>query len=976
MSSNRVHDFLHFIETDRDLGRTVCHRELISARPATYASLSPDLPQPLNDGLRKMGIEKLFVHQTRAIESVRRGESVVVVTPTASGKTLTYSLPILEQILQSPNTCALLLFPLKALEQDQRNKLNGWVSQLQKHANITVEIYDGDTPTAQRAKIKKSPPNFLITNPDMLHQAMLGHHHGWESFFRRLKYVVIDELHAYRGVFGSHILQVFKRLSRLLHQHDVNPQFIALSATIANPDVLAETLTDRKFTIVNESGAPAAEKEFCLVNSASSTTAAAAKLFIGGLDHGLKTILFSKARVQTEVIHRIVAETRPDLKNVVSSYRAGFLPEERRDIERKLASGELAGVISTSALELGIDIGGLDLCILAGYPGSMMSFWQRAGRVGRRSESSAIVLVAGYDALDQYFVARPTEFLQRPCEAALVNDANEEILRAHLPAAAAEIPLMRGDPFIDVAKYSSLLEELEREGALIKSASGHQWFPGHSRPHTAVNLRSIGGTFEICLSGSAKPIGEISGNAVYRECHTGAIYLHRGEQFLVQELDLKAKQVIVSPTSSPIYTMARSDKVTEIIDVRESKELPGCRVHRGKVKVTETFHSFERRRVFTQELLSVEPLELPPVSFITDSVWIELPNIMAEHLAKDELHFMGGIHATEHAAISLIPLFALCDRNDVGGISFTKHKQLPEGAIFFYDGYPGGAGIATFVFGIMDDVLRRTEQLITDCPCEEGCPSCIQSPKCGSGNKPLDKRAALRVLNILQSEPETRQEWPDISVTRHTATETSVDSNEWIAQSIPDDRRVLVFDIETQLSAEEVGGWNSIRFMRVAIASVWDSTTNLITSYDESAVDELIALLQSADLVVGYNIKRFDYEVLRGYTFSQLGALPTLDLLLEVQSQLGTRLKLDSLTSATLNAKKSADGLQSLEWFRAGKLDLVREYCEQDVAITRDLLQFALKHGYVMYERKGSGIVRIPLPIQLHKLMKQSVVAA
>lgn len=975
MSAFSISDYLLALETDRDLGRIVCHRETIPARAANYHSLQPDLPRELWSGLHKSGVRQLYAHQAAAIEAARNGDNVVVVTPTASGKSLSYVLPILERVMREPAACSLLLFPLKALEQDQKGKLDFWKHELKGRADIGVEIYDGDTPQAARAKIKKNPPQFLITNPDMLHQAILGYHQGWDDFLKRLKFIVIDELHAYRGVFGSHILQVFKRLARLLHYHGANPQFICLSATIANPQSLAETLTDRKYTLIDRNGAPAAEREFCLVNSGTSTTAAAAKLLMRAVDAGQKTILFTKARVQTEVIHRIIIDSRPDLRDQISSYRAGFLPEERREIEKRLSTGELSGVISTSALELGIDIGGLDLCILAGYPGSMMSFWQRAGRVGRRDSQSAIILVAGYDQLDQYFVSRPTEFLRRPCEAALVNEANEEILRAHLPAAAAEIPLMAGDPFIDVSRHADLLQLLEAESALLKSASGKQWFPGRARPHSAVNLRNVGATFDIRTKSGNKPIGQVSGGSVFRECHTGAIYLHRGEQFAVEELDLSKKQVIVAPTSSQIYTMARSDKVTEIIDVRESRSLPGCRLHRGKVKVTETFHSYERRRVYSQELLSVEPLELPPQSFVTDSVWVELPKSLGTLMARQELHFMGGIHAMEHATISLIPLFALCDRNDIGGISFTKHPQLPDGAVFFYDGYPGGAGIATFVYGIAEQIFTRTQELIANCPCEEGCPSCIQSPKCGSGNKPLDKRAAIRTLAVLLSEAEVESmELLDVAVPPVAAAPEP--ELAWAPRQIPTDRRVLVFDIETQLSADEVGGWNSIRFMRVAVASVWDSTTGAMRSFSEAEIDDLIALLQSADLVVGYNLKRFDYEVLRGYTFANLGELPTLDLLIEVQNQLGFRLKLDSLTRATLGEHKSADGLQSLQWFREGKLDLVREYCEQDVALTRDLLAFALQNGYVMFERKDAGAMRIPLRLDLSNFLKKAVVAA
>ncbi|HEY3294207.1 MAG TPA: DEAD/DEAH box helicase [bacterium] len=955
---------------DPELQRGIQFRESLPPKDAVYGELNPPLPAPLCDGLASLGIQQLYSHQTSAIEAVRRGENVVVVTPTASGKTLTYFLPVAEAVLKDPQSSALVLFPLKALEQDQRGKIAHWQKQLANVLPLTAEIYDGDTAKNLRARIKQKPPHFLISNPDMLHQAILAYHQGWDHFFRRLKYIVIDELHAYRGVFGSHILQVFKRLSRLLAYHDVHPQFICLSATIANPLELAQTLTDRPFTLIQESGAPLGGKDVVFVNSQTTMTSTVTKLFMKALDQGLKTIVFTKSRVNTEIIYRSIIETRPDLAAHVSSYRAGFLPEERREIEQKMASGVLRGVVSTSALELGIDIGGLDVCILAGYPGSMMSFWQRSGRVGRRGDESVIFLVAGYDALDQYFLSNPQQLLGRSFESALINNSNEEILKAHLPAAAAEIPLMTEDPYIDVVRHKDVIEDLERQGLLVRSASGQQWFSGASRPHSAVSLRNIGGTFEVMCADNPRPMGEISGGSVFRECHEGAIYLHRGEQFFVEKLDLEKKQVRVRPVQTTIYTMVRSEKQTEIIDDRERKTVRSFVVHVGKVKVTETYHSFERRRVYSQELLSVEPLDLPPQSYVTSSIWVEIPTALGDSLAKDDLHFMGGIHAVEHAAISMIPLFALCDRNDVGGITFTRHKQLTGGAIFFYDGYPGGAGIAEYNYSIIEELLRRTLNLIENCPCEDGCPSCIQSPKCGSGNKPLDKQASIRALKYLLREPGEDEDVEESQAAIVAeAPQEAVEVIDWQPQSIPAGKRVLVFDLETQRSADEVGGWSEARHMRLAVGAVWDSLTGEISTYDESRVADLLAHLKSADLVVGYNVVRFDYEVLRGYTFENLNRLHTLDLLTAVTGSLGRRLKLDTLARATLNAAKSADGLQSLEWFKAGQMDLVTEYCIHDVEITRDLLLFALANGYLLYERKDVGQVRIPLRLNLTDFM-------
>ncbi|MBU1920459.1 DEAD/DEAH box helicase, partial [bacterium] len=972
-----MHRLLKRINEDPDLRDSVRHCEALPERPARFAEPAPPLPDPLLQGLKRLGIEQLFSHQVEAIQEIRAGANTVVVTPTASGKTLTYFLPLAESLLKDPSGHALLIFPLKALEQDQLRKIQQWAEWLKKDLNLSAEIYDGDTPKDLRAKIKRRPPRILITNPDMLHQAILAYHQGWDKLLRNLRYVVLDELHAYRGVFGSHILQVFRRLSRLFVYYDVNPQFICLSATIANPLQLAEGLTGREFKLISESGSPTAEKNFYLINPTASVTSTVAKLFVHAIDSGLKTIAFTKARVTTEIIYRTVREMRPELAEKVTSYRAGFMPEERREIERKLSSGELHGVISTSALELGIDIGGLDLCILAGYPGSIMSTWQRAGRVGRRGEKSAIMLVAGSDALDQYLLANPHELFQRDCEAALINDSNEEILRQHLPSAAAEIPLMKTDPYIDVAKYGSVIAELEHEGQLVRSASGRQWFPGRNRPQSRVNLRNVGGTFDIILHdcSSEESIGQISGGPVFRECHDGAVYLHRGEQYKVVQLNLEKKQVEVEPFRSPVYTMVRSDKQTEIIDVRWEKTVKSFVVRQGKVRVTEDFHSYERRRIYTQELLSVEPLELPPQSYVTNSTWIELPETLGERLKEAELHHMGGIHAIEHAAISLIPLFALCDRNDIGGISFTKHKQIENGAIFFYDGYPGGAGIAEYVYEVIEKLLKQTLLLIENCKCEEGCPSCIHSPKCGAGNKPLDKAASIAALKLLLATPRTVPEIRPVELITANVKEETPSVPDWVPLTIPENKRVVVFDLETQLSADEVGGWNQARQMRVATGVVWDSRADEFFVYDESQTEELIEHLKRADLVVGYNCMRFDYEVLRGYTFENLRLLPTLDLLDVVTKARGGRLKLDSLGKATFGLGKTADGLQSLQWFKEGKLDLIIEYCKQDVALTRDLLLFALKNGYLFYSHRQGENVKLPVRINLNEFWNESLEA-
>lgn len=960
------------INSDPLLGNSLIYRGTLAGREASFDYTHYELPSSIRTALSVQGIQRLYSHQYEALHRLRNGENIVVVTPTASGKSLSYVLPLLERIEREPETTGLLLFPLKALEQDQSAKLDVWQQLLKNDLIFSKAIFDGDTPSAIRQKIKKSPPNLLISNPDMLHMGILAYHQGWEKLFRRLRFIVLDELHAYRGVFGSHILQVFKRLKRLLHYYGSRPQFVCLSATISNPAEFASGLIGERVSVIKESGAPVPERDFMVLNAPEmSLSGTVTRAMTHALDLGYKTIVFTKSRVATEIIYRSIKESRPDLASRISSYRAGFLPEERREIEHDLSSGKLQGVVSTSALELGIDIGGLDVCILAGFPGSMMSLWQRAGRVGRRGSPSGIILVTGADQLDQYFARNVDSLLSRPLERALVNARNDHILKQHLPAAAAEVPLMYDDPYINVAEHAETIADLERQRMLLRSASGKQWFPGRPRPHAYVNLRNVGGVFDIIdeSRNDKKAIGSLAGNSVFRECHDGAVYLHRGEPYLVEKLDLRRKSVHVRPFDDRVYTMVRSQKETEILDVRDTRIAGSFVTRLGLLKVTEYFVGYERRQLYSQELLSVEPLELPPQSFNTLGCWIELPAGLKAMLDEEDFHFMGSIHAIEHAAISLTPLLALCDRNDLGGISFTRHPQLSNGAIFFYDGYPGGVGIAECIYTSMEDLLQRTRGLIASCVCDEGCPSCIQSPKCGSGNRPLDKSGSVFTLDVLGSL--VAETVVPCQIVQTSEKVSEVVESVYQAQVLPADKRVLVFDLETQLAADEVGGWNEARQMRVAVAAVWDSIEDKVLTYDESTVDSLLEHMKLADLICGFNVRSFDLEVLRGYTFENLQSLPVLDLIDEVVANRGGRLKLDTIAKATLGVGKSADGLQSLQWFRDGRIDLVREYCIKDVEITRDVLTFALLNGFILYEAKSGAHVKLPLCIDLERYFKK-----
>jgi DEAD/DEAH box helicase domain-containing protein len=718
------------------------HHEIVSARPPATAPL-PSGWEALAPALTRSGITALYRHQARALARLEAGADVVLATPTASGKTLVYGLPVLRSLVEGAPGHALFLFPLKALGRDQRDRLLVDVAALGRDAAGVVEIYDGDTPTGRRKAIRERPPRVLITTPDMLHAGILPNHASWQALLGRLELVVLDELHSYRGVFGAHVAQVLRRLLRAAAHHGARPQLVAASATIANPGELAHALTGRPFEVIEDDGAPRPRRHVVLVNPSGSPYTAAARIFRLGIERGLRTIAFTKARRVTELIHTWVVEAEPRLRERISSYRAGFLPEERREIEQRLFSGALDGVISTSALELGIDVGGLDLCVLVGYPGSQMATWQRAGRVGRAQEG-VVVLVAQPDALDQYLVAHPRALFDGAFEHAVVDPHNPEVAAAHLPCAADELPLRDDEAWLADAAVRANVALAEERGRLLRSEAGTEWFAARRRPHRDVDLRQAGASYaiQLDLAGERAPeIGTIGAARVLAECHEGAIYLHRGRQYLVTELDLAEKRVRVRAVDAAWFTRALSEKETEILSRDAARPAGHFRVVRGRLRVTTRITGFERRRVHGQELLGTEPLELPPTSIETTGIWLEIPDEVPAALRAAGLHPMGGLHAVEHAALALFPLFALCDRHDVGGITTLGHAQVGRAAVFLYDGAPGGMGLATGLFDRVETLLEATLTRVRDCPCEAGCPACVHSPKCGSGNRPIDKAA-------------------------------------------------------------------------------------------------------------------------------------------------------------------------------------------------------------------------------------------
>ncbi|MFH0784745.1 MAG: DEAD/DEAH box helicase [Pseudomonadota bacterium] len=950
----------------------VCHKSYIK-KEAEYIQDFPSLAPSLKKCLAGLGIERLYTHQYQAIQSILLGRDVVVATPTASGKSIIYNLPVLNDLFSYSPGHSLYLFPLKALAHDQYNVLMKLYSQLpaeiqKQHKNFAV-LFDGDTSSYARRKIRDHHPRVLLTNPEMLHLSMLPYHQNWRSFFNNLRYIVIDEVHSYRGVLGSHMAWVIRRLLRLAAHYGGNPTFILLSATIGNPGELGAQLLDKPVEVISQSGAPRAERNMIFLNPWDSAAYTASQLLEAAVKRGLRTIVYTQSRKMTELINLWTAPRLGELAEKLSAYRAGFLPEERREIEHMLFSGQLLGVISTSALELGIDIGDLDLCILVGYPGSIMATWQRGGRVGRGTRNSATILVGQEDALDQHFMRKPEDFFARSPEFAVLNPTNVSIMEQHLHCCAAELPLSVSENLLQNYAVMESVAALSRSGALLQTAAGDQWISSRKYPHRHVSLRGGGTQMAIIDSDNGEIIGEIDISRGLKECHPGAIYLHRSTTWVIEKLDLQGHEVLARRETPRYFTRPMTEKRTEILEVVETKSCFAVQVSFGRVRVTEKVTGYQKRNNHTQKLIATTVLDLPEQIIETEGLWIDIPKHVVDKLEQEKYHFMGAIHAMEHAMIALFPLLVLCDRNDIGGISCPFHEQTEKATIFVYDGYAGGVGLTKEAYQKIDDLLLQSRQTIMSCGCDTGCPSCVHSPKCGSGNRPIDKRACLFLLEALlkKTEGDVVTITEPQAKTNNTKQVNKASGAVYLLESqgldvLPD--KFGVFDLETIRSAEEVGGWHQAQRMGVSVAVVYDSEINDCVTYLEHEMDNLVKHLQSFELVVGFNNKRFDNVVLSSYTPVDLNSLPALDLLEETHDYLGYRLSLNSLAEHTLGKTKTSDGLQALKWYKEGRIDLIRHYCRRDVEITRDLLFHALEHGFLLFTNKAKQKVRLPLALE------------
>jgi DEAD/DEAH box helicase domain-containing protein len=760
------------LDVGREDGRLVREAHEGPGR-AKLVELPAELHPEVLGALRGQGIERLYSHQAQALQAATEGPTIVT-TGTASGKSMCFNLPTLHILCEQTRARALYLYPTKALAQDQARALAAF--GLTKR--VRPAIYDGDTPREARRQIRKSA-NVVLTNPDMLHVGILPNHAAWADLFANLAVVVIDEAHVYRGVFGSHVGNVLRRLRRIASLYGTRPIFLLTSATIANPVELAERLTGLDdVQLIDADGSPAPRRRIAVWNppltdaalgTRRSALGEAAELLARLARDGARTICFMKSRKGVEVLSRLVKEdlqgSDPELAEQVQPYRAGYTPQQRRELEQRLVRGELRTVITTDALELGIDIGELDAAVVVTFPGTVASLRQMWGRAGRRGRGLA-VYVAGEDALDQFFCRHPEEFLERPVEAAILDHESPLIHRAHLLCAAHEGPLSHRDAEFLGPRWEAHAEVLQSAGELRRrtgTVGGDSYVPVRSAAYPAaeVSLRSASPeSFAIVDVSSGELLGSTEAARAHSTVHEGAIYMHQGRSYEVRELDLQRRRALVAPFDGDWYTQPKSETDTEIMRLLDRREALGVTLSFGEVSVTDTVLAYQRRRLSDHAQVDIVALDLPPTSFATQALWFELPTDLSSELSIKSAGFrlaatvpleilLGALHATEHAQIAVLPLIAMCDRWDIGGLSTNFHPQTGVPTIFLYDGHPGGIGIARTAYARFEELCGDARRLIAGCPCASGCPSCVQSPKCGNLNEPLHKAGALALLERL-----------------------------------------------------------------------------------------------------------------------------------------------------------------------------------------------------------------------------------
>ncbi len=723
-------------------------------RGATRVPLPDSLDPRFAEALRAAGVDRLYSHQRQAFEAAA-ASNLVITSGTASGKSLAFNLPVLDGIAADDKRRALYLYPTKALAQDQARKLGEL-----RPPGLREAIYDGDTPREERPVLRRRS-NLILTNPDMLHVGLLPNHKSWGDFLANLGWVVVDEAHTYRGVFGSHVANVLRRLRRVARAYGAEPRFLLASATIANPVELAERLVGTPFELIDDDGAPRAGREIAMWNpplidratgSRRSALSEAAELLADLVGQGVRTICFLKSRRGIELIQRFAGEElerrgKPELAQRIAPYRGGYTPQQRREIEARLAAGELLAVVATDALELGIDVGELDAAICVNFPGTVASLRQMWGRAGRRRRGLA-VYVAGQDALDQFFCRHPDEFIGRPVEAAILDHESEQIAARHLVAAAYELPLGDEDDEIFGPGWRQRAERLVEAGEL-RGTRGRLLPQSSEFVAGRIPLRSASAdSVAVIERETGEMLGLVEAERAFTTIHPGAVYLHLGRSYEVEQLDVGGRQAVVSRFEGDWYTRPKKETEIYIERERERRQVAGVELHFGEVSVSEQVVAFQRVSISDQEPFDIVALELPEQHFVTQALWYVLPDRLTGTLPTDVL--LGALHATEHGQIAVLPLIAMCDRWDIGGLSTNVHFQTGAATIFIYDGHPGGVGIALRGYEQFERLLGDAERLIAECPCESGCPSCVQSPKCGNLNEPLHKEGALGLMRAMK----------------------------------------------------------------------------------------------------------------------------------------------------------------------------------------------------------------------------------
>ena len=768
LKAARISNFLEGVLASQGYRGQCVHVEEISSREPVFVTPETPLSPPIKAALASMGIESLYSHQAQAIDHVSRGKNVAIVTSTASGKTICYNIPVLESLLQDREATALFIFPTKALAQDQLRVLGSFCQSDPSFKDLVhAGTYDGDTPAETRRKLRNEA-NIILTNPDMLHQGILPHHSRWSRFFAKLRYVVVDEMHTYRGIFGSNVANVLRRLKRVVAHYGGRPVFILCSATIANPKDLAESLVGGDVEVVSEDGSPRGPKLFVLWNPAlldtyrmerKSSNVEAHELMVGLVEAGIQTITFTKARVVAELILRYVRESlsrrNPHLVGKVSAYRAGYLPEERRKIEKALFSGELLGVASTNALELGIDVGSLDASIIVGFPGTIASTWQQAGRAGRKIDQALVIFVAYNDPIDQYLMRHPAYFFGQTPEYAVIDPVNPYILAGHLSAAAFELPLSADDEKIFGAltrPVVSVLEEVKK----VKTIEGQTYWATTEFPAASVGLRTISDdTFTIVdRTGAERVIGVVDAISAPELVYPEGVYIHDGETFLVRDLDLVGKVAYVERKEVDYYTQPILDSSIRVGTARKATNWQDLNICYGDATVSWMTTAFKKIKFYSLDSIGYGRLDLPAQHLETVSLWMYPDDGAVADLKRKAKNPVEGLVGMKNVLINILPLFVMCDRQDMGGIVESSNTGRPT--IFLYDRFKGGLGFCEKAYELMPEILRGALDLIDDCPCAEGCPSCVglpilrpaqhQDPDPGHGYPIPDKEASKLLL--------------------------------------------------------------------------------------------------------------------------------------------------------------------------------------------------------------------------------------